>query len=620
MMFSTGVVIPIAFITQPHAQVFAANDIGYTEESPLPNFAEKLIPNMFDMLFNRMHWQLPMHRSAMKKTVLGKPKMNGNRIQKQRISHATRGLPGPSSLAPATSLFFSSPESKGKPQEDTVSWSPAAKVSSSLQNSVEFPLYNFADLQSVRTWNYEKPTLVMAGRYTHRSPWQEAGTYWKKFGETYPIFQSVDLEGLAIFGGSIVDMLLNKPPKDIDLAFFDDRGTAKDQGQALAERVNKFVTDIYTVINKHNAELNRKKDQGIPIDGSTSSYKYTPINIEDLLVTRYKNVYEIKVPCPLLCSVPIQISHCTNLNKLLTQIDISCSAIAYYKGEIVMPERAKNSLESLAIEINPCDKSSRYLERVKRYFDKGFDVILPDLDVSKLHKRNLEFHMAEVLDMPYFRASYNGIRGNKIETLNCELTNITSSDTCSGLEGYVGRHDGTVPELIHKNIRHLVHGDLDQFTYIGQGETYRQAFLPDVLITERMLTNSYETVSKKLFNSQALNICKIEQYFTCRKINDILRELIIDFAGQRGGKDVYVSKAFDDHVKKYLEQLLAEQIEEAKRMILKLRGTGSLAINMTRVNVVPCSKQEWYGTYLKSDQMGRSNSTVPAEQSQKATV
>merc|ERR1719399_2317242 len=101
-----------------------------------------------------------------------------------------------------------------------------------------------------------------------------------------------------------------------------------------------------------------------------------------------------------------------------------------------MPERAKWALESLAFEIDACDKTERYPHRVKRYFEKGFDLILPDLDVSKLHRRNLDFGLTEALDMPYIRALYTGIRGNKIETSSIELTNLTSGEVCSSLTGY----------------------------------------------------------------------------------------------------------------------------------------------------------------------------------------
>jgi len=475
-----------------------------------------------------------------------------------------------------------------------------AKVSQELKDSVNFPLYNFADLQTVRTWNYEKPTLVRKDRFTFRNSWQEASTFWNKIKQSYPIFQRVDLDGLAIFGGAIVDMLLDISPKDIDLTYFNDQGTPEDQGQALAQRVDKFVTDIYRFTEEYNAELKRKQDEGIPIDGSTRVSKYTPININDLLVTRYKNTYQIKMP-DQLCAVPIQITHCTDLSKLLSEIDISCTAIAYYEGEIVMPARAKQALEDLAFEINSCDKSVRYLERVTRYFDKGFDVILPDLCVAKLHMRNLGFGLTEVLDMPYFRVFYSGIRGNKIQVERCELTDSTTSEVCSGVDGYWSRKDASemsVGELIHKNIRHLVHGNFGEFTYIGQGETYRQAFMSDILITERMLINSYETISKTLFNDKALNICKIEQYFTCRKITDILRELIIEFAQESKGKEIYTSQAFDDHVEAYLEQLVVDQISEAKNSIVKLKGTGSLAIESNRVDSIACDKKHWYGAYF----------------------
>jgi len=216
--------------------------------------------------------------------------------------------------------------------------------------------------------------------------------------------------------------------------------------------------------------------------------------------------------------------------------------------------------------------------------------------------RNINFGLTEVLDMPYLRAFYTGVRGNKIETSKLEVTNITTSQVCSGVDGYWSRKDASkmnVGELIHKNIRHLVHGDVEKFTYIGQGDNYKQAFMPDVLITERMLTNSYDSIRRSTYNDRALNLCKIEQFFTCRKVTDIMRQLVIEFAKGREGKEIYASEAFDDHVKTYLETLVSEQIEEAKKLIVELKGKGSLAITSSRDDIDDCDKKAWYGAYFK---------------------
>lgn len=47
------------------------------------------------------------------------------------------------------------------------------------------------------------------------------------------------------------------------------------------------------------------------------------------------------------------------------------------------------------------------MRRLVDYFDKGFDLILPDLDMAALPTRNLEFDTQEVLDLPNMLVYYN---------------------------------------------------------------------------------------------------------------------------------------------------------------------------------------------------------------------
>jgi hypothetical protein len=54
------------------------------------------------------------------------------------------------------------------------------------------------------------------------------------------------------------------------------------------------------------------------------------------------------------------------------------------------------------------------MKRAIQYFDKGFDLILPVLDMKKLPRRNLDFGLPEVLDLPKLTVAYESVEGNKI--------------------------------------------------------------------------------------------------------------------------------------------------------------------------------------------------------------
>merc|ERR1712226_558239 len=327
-------------------------------------------------------------------------------------------------------------------------------------------LYNLSDLAPVRTYNYELPTYTQPPRFTPREQWFENETLWENFSkskvftkdrysesETF-FLPEIDLSGLAIFGGSLTDILLtNHEPHDIDMAFFCDEKDAEHQGQALADRVKKFVDNCIVWMKKENKRILEKIE-----DGNTHYSKdmmYDLKSSDKLLITRYRNCYTIKIPC---CKVPIQIIHCKNVDSLLDGIDLD-------------------------------------------------------------HPVN--FGMFEMLDLPYLNIQFNKIEGNKI----CGYHKPTPSSKCIEIEegnNKLNYASGNVGSLIHNNIQNLARKEFEKFTFIGEGELYNQAFNKNVTITERMLTNTYETAKGKIWGSGELNFTEIETYLPFKPVEELV--------------------------------------------------------------------------------------------------
>merc|ERR1712127_1015372 len=147
-----------------------------------------------------------------------------------------------------------------------------------------------------------------------------------------------------------------------------------------------------------------------------------------------------------------------------------------------MAESCKNAMESLAFVVNTNNVAKNYLDRVGKYFGKGFDLIFADLDMEKLPTRMLEFGMYEMIDMPYLQIQFNKIEGNKI----MGYTTPTPSKACIELEdgdNKLGYANGpNVGSLIHNNIQNLARKEFEKFTFIGEGELYNQAFDKNVTI------------------------------------------------------------------------------------------------------------------------------------------
>ena len=134
-------------------------------------------------------------------------------------------------------------------------------VSESLRNECNQNLFNIADIGPLRPNTYAVPTLKHAERSLTRRVWTDNEKFWKSYTENskfkHPrsrdfFLRDICLDELAIYGGSITDVILQRQPNDIDIVYFNDQGDSRQKGQAFAERVKEFIDDILTWMRKQN--------------------------------------------------------------------------------------------------------------------------------------------------------------------------------------------------------------------------------------------------------------------------------------------------------------------------------------------------------------------------------
>ena len=387
--------------------------------------------------------------------------------------------------------------------------------------------------------------------------------------------------------------MLSRTPKDIDL-FFVPEPECKEPGKALAERCKEFVKEVYTWINQSNAKVKEFKEKG----KSQNSHKI--FKIDDLVITRHKGTYTIHLPC---CPIPIQISLCKSIPQLFSQVDIAPTQIAYFNKQIMISEEAKFALENMSFYVDFSNKNSKYLARILKYFDKGFDIILPDLALEKLDRRNLKFSRAEVLDLPFLTVVYSAINGNKISVDSIEIpTNFSCDESPASIAQYSANANRmNFGVIIHKNIQHLIRGRYSEFTYHGAGELFGTVFECDLDITERMIYNTYETFSKKVYKDGSMDLNILENFISVKKVSDILDEVMVQYAKEHATQPVIFDNNYNEHVRVYFEKLVAEQIAATKKMILSIAGKGTLEFPLAKQSVKVQDKKDWYGEYLLAE-------------------
>lgn len=495
-------------------------------------------------------------------------------------------------------------------------------------------LYGLEHICPVRTWDYSSPTLTVPRQFLSRTTWTESALYADHFMKLYPVFKHINLNNLAMAGGAVLDLLTNKTPTtDLDFFVISDESSCHDSKEQFARRrVERFIDDLYAYMDNSNKELLKLEED---TKKTKPSFRLQSDQLYDLQngfsVKRVLNVWTIQIP---KISVPIQVVETSydSLSKLFQQVDIDCTAVAFYEGSVQFSELGKFCFENLCFIVDGSNRSCRYPDRIIKYFNRGFDVIMPSLDVSQVPTRLFKFDQREVIDMPFLNIVVSGINKNKVFVANMDKVDTHDDDYGSDtLDNYQQANSAktiNAGENIHHNILCLIRDDKTSMIVDGYGSQYKNAYRSLPLITDRMIINSYETVKPTLFANGSINFVKLEKYFTFISIEEILKRLLHSYVATQTLTDVESSesvkkhrvifgKSFNVHVEKVIDELVDSQVASAIEKLAAQHleettasstaasadatadiGSSLVAVELSRVIVQDVSS--WFGRFYKT--------------------
>lgn len=533
-------------------------------------------------------------------------------------------------------------------------------------------LHGLDSISPVRSWDYSLPTLTRSGRFTERQPWNEDDLFADALFKRFPLLKEVSLVNLALVGGAVTSILMGQEPADLDFFVIAD-DESKDEAALAAfgrERAERFIAELYEFMKKKNADMQALEIEKQLTDPEFHLPRDTLFEMDSFRVQRRHNVFTIYLTVPsngqfsgasrssrrsrFSCeerhssSMKIQIT-CMAFKSLVQRLqltDIDATAVGFYDGHVSFSTLAKFSFESLAIVVDVTKMIPIYVDRLIKYFERGFDLILPHLDLSKVRQTNFKFGLNEVIDLPFVNIFISSIIGRKVVTTRLEAAepkkdeakeaaasggdeaDVEEDESSDGygdsaMDDYsrasrhtsVPRHlrakygmpdEWSVGVKIHHNIKRLIHNQLDAFLYYGEGTLYRNAFAAVPQLTERMIVNSYETVRNGIIASGAKSIDFTKMsYFTCRSPAQIAQSLLTDYfqraAALKSGKhaDVFFGDAMSTHIGRELDVLVGEQVAHTKQLVRELEQRLA-AYQPPAKRTQLCTLPVWYGTYYRA--------------------
>ena len=444
-------------------------------------------------------------------------------------------------------------------------------------------------LQSIqpKSWDYPCPTLVKKfddksdARYNTLKIETNIKKFKQQFEETFPFLADVNLNNMLVAGGIVGKTLIEKNylldwMSDIDVFVW---GLDPDQA---SDRVEKFLEDVFYTYESHLAS---KSYEGSSEQKTKKAKTKKTFSFECL---RTPSTLTVKVGGMKL---QIVFRLYKSISEILHGFDLGSCALGYDGNEVWFTTLGKFAYEYGCNIVDPTRRSTTYEHRLSKYFDRGFEIVLPDLDVTKLPIRYLPFQQNEIIIMPYFQVIYSDLKGNCIVVHRIKHKgDVTSDYSALDTPNDFNTFFSNVHNLVTKNdfFYHYI------YKYDADGADAKTILKSPPNMTRRRLIQFYDNLPTWALGKGKFSFNRFFKYVNLLSEAEMGQQLF-----SRQGPDRF----------KYIEELAQRQKEISLKRWDELEQVDYTRINWIvkspgsqftgSFNPVLSNPAEWYGEYLR---------------------
>jgi len=372
-----------------------------------------------------------------------------------------------------------------------------------------------------------------------------SASFQYQFYQRYPALKDMDWSNIALKGGAIIDLILDRTPKDLDFFFY---GLASEEG--LLKRAREFLEFLLkterNTVHETNEEAKKISERRVPggRGRGRGSGGYNTIQSINIKAVRSRSVIEV---CLSAISEKVQIVLCKNesLEQLSSFSDIALCGILFDGQNVLLTQSAKWELENMTLVVNG---GSYYpsAERLDKYFQKGFDIILSELDVNKCPTAYLKLGMRDAIQLPSLALSYSKIQGNQIHL--DQFLKLKREEKSEEKERVVSTRYGSLSDLLdrrtvlYNNIKLLTclersrivsatskttetDDEKNMFAVFAEGDFVTDVLKPWPDISARQVKNTYHAISEQIYSGEKLDFAVYNQYVSVESLNELLKHV-----------------------------------------------------------------------------------------------
>lgn len=437
-------------------------------------------------------------------------------------------------------------------------------------------LWLLKDIDFKRDWDYVYPTLYADSSLALKNSLiQDIKNFEVLFNKKYgPVLSRLNYDNILIAGGAITSLLLQRNwDNDIDIFIY---GLTEEEANYKVEEIIQNIYDSYLDFKSAQIQAEHKKD--VPnqdIRGEIGANE---------VMNNIRNRHCISIQFNNGAKIQIILRLYNTLSEILHGFDLGSCAMGYDGKQVYFTSLGKFAYEYLANVIDPSRRSTTYEKRLLKYYERGFNIILPLLDMTKLPRDYLEYRLVEVCFLPYFTFSYKDVRDNKIY-----LDKMLKLGTNLKYDSDYQAQDLSDYEIFYLNLRTLVaHGGAKDFYHYSPRMNLDILNQPPYL-QPSFIIDFYDKIADKLYRKGKFDIGVFKNYFFA----DLLPTMLNEFFIQRNYK--YLKEIIETQKQSVLD-LYKNLSQKTQLQWLKENPGTQLTSSF---NPIISDSKDWYGVYYK---------------------
>lgn len=432
-------------------------------------------------------------------------------------------------------------------------------------------LFTLSDINSHPDWNASLPTLTSKkwgiNDLNIKTPILE-------FNKKYSFFKRIDMSNLLIAGGSIGKILLNSnrgnvQDNDVDIFMYGIRNVTD-----ATKRISKFLNELFALKKENSEERKSVRRSSCKRKSKSRKSKSAPRKkkekeeVELNIMIRNRNCLTVN-----LNKVKIQIIFrlYKSISEILHGFDLGSSSVGYdYSTDnIYFTSLSKFSYTHMCNIVDTTRRSTTYESRLYKYYNRGFDIILPNLNINSLRTSYFKYNIPEVCELAHMQFKYNDIKDNRIyvdEFLNKHNFEMNVSD-------YADDCDEEVYPIMYSNvIKCITKCDVDDFIFYSKDRN------DSILINTHVMPVSFiqkfmDRMGKNSFvKGGKLNFKTIRTYLKCHDYSNLLNEFINLDLSDKSNKMTCNGKYKQGPIREFIDKKINEQIEESTKWLSHIKS------------------------------------------------